>query len=133
MFDWNDSYSVNIASIDGQHKNLFRIAGELHAAMLNGKAQASTSKILDRLVQYVGVHFAYEERLMQAAHYPEFVPHKAMHAELTKQVLQFQQDVQQGKQLLSIHLLQFLKNWLVNHIQGEDQKYAPFLKEKSAA
>jgi hemerythrin-like metal-binding protein len=133
MFDWNDSYSVNIASIDGQHKNLFRIAEELHAAMLKGTAQASTSKILDRLVQYVGVHFAYEERLMQAAHYPAFPAHKAMHDELTKQVLQFQEDLQKGKHSLTINLLQFLKKWLVNHIEGEDQKYAPFVNAKTAA
>jgi len=133
MFEWNDSYSVKIVNIDGQHQNLFRIASELHAAMLAGKAQASITKIMDRLVQYVGVHFSYEERLMQEAHYPHFAAHKALHDELTRQVLQFQQDLLGGKQSLTINLLHFLKRWLVNHIEGEDQKYAPFLKDRTAA
>jgi hemerythrin len=128
MFEWNDRYSVKVANIDGQHQNLFRIAEELHAAMLAGKAQASLVKIMDRLVQYVGVHFAFEERLMQQAHYPDFAAHQVLHADLTKQVLQFQEDLSKGKISLTVSLLHFLKKWLVNHIEGEDQKYAPFLK-----
>jgi hemerythrin-like metal-binding protein len=133
MFDWNDSYSVKIPTIDGQHQNLFRLAGELHAAMLAGKAQGSVSNILDRLVQYVGVHFTYEERILQGAHYPHFAAHKALHDDLTRQVLQFQADLQNGKQTVSISLLHFLKKWLVTHIQTEDQKYAPFLKDRAPA
>ena len=133
MFDWNDSYSVKVANIDGQHQKLFRIAGELHTAMQAGKAQASISDIMDRLVQYVGVHFSYEERLMKEAHYPQFAAHKAAHEDLTRQVLQFQADLQKGRQTLSITLLHFLKSWLVNHIENADQKYAPFLKDRSAA
>jgi hemerythrin-like metal-binding protein len=133
MFEWKDSYSVKMATIDGQHQNLFRIAGELHAAMLAGKAQASVSNIVDRLAQYVRVHFAYEERLMQEADYPQFAAHKASHDELTRQVLQFQADLQKGKQTLSVALLQFLKKWLVDHIENADQKYAPFLRGRTAA
>ncbi len=133
MFDWNDSYTVNVPNIDGQHKNLFRIAAELHAAMLTGQAKASISRIMDRLVQYVGVHFSYEERLMQEAKYPDFLAHKALHDDLTRQVLQFQDDLHKGKQTVTVNLLQFLKRWLVNHIEGEDQKYAPFLKSRPAA
>ncbi|HUI76868.1 MAG TPA: bacteriohemerythrin [Bryobacteraceae bacterium] len=128
MFEWNDSFSVRIPNIDGQHQKLFRIAGELHAAMQAGNAQAAVSNIVDSLVQYVKVHFAYEERLMEQAGYPGAAEHKAQHEDLTRQVLQFQADLQSGKRTVSISLLHFLRNWLVNHIQTEDSKYAPFLK-----
>jgi hemerythrin len=128
MFEWNDSYSVKLPNIDGQHQKLFRIASELHAAMVAGKAQANVANLLDRLVQYVQVHFAYEERIMQQVGYPDFAAHKALHAELTRQVLQFQADLESGKQTLSVSLLHFLKKWLLNHIKNEDSKYAPFVK-----
>ena len=31
---------------------------------------------------------------------------------------------------LSMEVMIFLKNWLVNHIQGSDQKYGPHLNSK---
>jgi len=133
MFEWNDRYSTKIPTIDGQHQKLFRLAGELHAAMQAGNAQASTADILERLVQYVKVHFAYEERLMQEAGYPDFAAHQALHEDLTRQVLQFQADLENRKCAVSVTLLQFLKKWLLAHIQTEDQKYAPFLKDRAVA
>ena len=36
----------------------------------------------------------------------------------------------EGKVLLSIDVIDFLKDWLINHIQGSDKKYGPFLNEK---
>jgi hemerythrin len=133
MFEWDDGYCVKIASIDGQHRYLFRTAGELHEAVLTGQPQASVSKIMNRLVLYFGVHFGYEERLLQEAHYPQFEAHKARHDELTRELRQFQEDLQNRKEPLTIDRLQFLKDWLVNHIAAEDQKSAPFVKSRIAA
>src|SRR5215467_2116223 len=128
MFEWSNSYSVGIQSIDAQHQNLFAMGRELHNAMSNGQGRASLAKILDRLVQYTSVHFAHEERLMRLADYPELAEHAAEHALLTRKVLQFQQDFEAGRMVITIQVLQFLKDWLHHHIKGSDQKYAPHLK-----
>ena len=133
MFEWKPQYSVNIPSIDGQHQNLFRIAGELHSAMAAGQGKAALSRILDRLVQYTKVHFAHEERLMSLHHYPDAAKHAAQHHALTEQVLAFQADFDNGKALMTIQVLDFLKEWLKHHIAESDQKYAPFLKERAVA
>ena len=127
MFDWNDSYSVKIADIDAQHQKLFRICHDLHEAMMVGRAQATVAETVDKLVQYVQVHFTYEERLMRDAGFPNYLAHKALHQELTRQVLQFQKDLQ-DKKTVTVTLLPFLKKWLVEHIMTEDLKYAPFVK-----
>jgi len=133
MFEWNPQYSVNISSIDGQHQNLFRMAGDLHAAMSAGQGKPALVKTLDRLVQYTKVHFAHEERLMSLHRYPDMAAHVAEHRALTKQVVAFQTDFESGKALITIQVLQFLKNWLKHHIAESDQKYAPFLKERAVA
>jgi hemerythrin len=133
MFEWNNSYSVGIGSIDAQHQTLFRIAAELYSAMSAGQGKAACAKIVDRLVQYTATHFAHEERLMRLHDYEGLAAHKAEHDALTKQVLQFQAEYQAGRTALTIQLLQFLKDWLANHIQGSDQKYAPHLIEKAVA
>jgi len=133
MFDWKPQYSVHIPSIDGQHQNLFRIAGELFAAMSAGQGKASLSRILDRLVQYTAVHFAHEERLMRQHHYPDFLAHQKQHEALVKQVLKFQADFEAGSVNMTVQVLTFLKDWLRQHIAESDQKYAPCLREKSVA
>lgn len=131
MFEWSDRFSVGICSIDAQHQALFGMAAELHAAMSNGLGKAAAARILDRLVQYTSSHFAHEERLMRLSDYPGLAAHKAQHDALTKQVLQFQSDVKSGRATVTVQLLQFLKSWLVRHIEGSDKEYAPFLKNRA--
>ena len=133
MFEWSNTYSVGIASVDGQHRNLFALAGELHAAMAAGQGKASLARVLDRLVQYTAVHFAHEERLMRLHDYPELAAHKAEHEALTRQVLKFQEDFNAGRAAMTVQLLQFLKEWLQHHIKESDLKLAPYLKERAVA
>ena len=133
MFEWKPQYSVQIASIDGQHQNLFRIGAELYAAMSAGQGKAALSRILDRLVQYTAVHFAHEERLMRLSDFPGLAAHQAQHQALTKQVMAFQSDFEAGRASMSVQLLHFLRDWLEKHIAGSDQQYAPYLRNKAVA
>ena len=133
MFEWKDIYSTGIHSIDAQHRNLFAVAEDLFAAMSTGQGRAAVGRTLDRMVQYTASHFAHEERLMRLHNFPDFEAHKAEHDKLTAQVLQFQADYRAGKVTITVQLLQFLRDWLQKHIQGSDQQYAPFLREKAVA
>lgn len=128
MFEWKQEFSVGIASIDGQHQNLFAIARELYAAMAAGQGKGAVGPILDRLIQYTAVHFAHEERLMEQHKFPDFARHKLEHDALTKQVRTFQKDFETGQVSMTIQVLQFLRNWLEHHIQESDKGYAPYLK-----
>src|SRR3954465_3309336 len=133
MFEWSNTYSVGIGSVDGQHQNLFALARELHSAMMAGQGKASLTRILDRLVQYTAVHFAHEERLMRLHDYPDTAAHKAEHDGLTKQVAKFQDDFNAGRVTITIQLLSFLKDWLEKHIKGSDLRYAPHMKDRAVA
>jgi hemerythrin len=133
MFDWSSTYSVGVSSIDAQHQNLFAIARELHVAMTSGQGKAVAGRILDRLVQYTTVHFAHEERLMRLYDYSDAVAHRAEHEKLTKQVLKFQEDYHAGRATITVQLLHFIKDWLVQHIGSSDLKMAPWLKDKAVA
>jgi hemerythrin-like metal-binding protein len=79
------------------------------------------------------VHFAHEERLMRAHGYPGLDAHLAEHRALTEKVVAFQSEFENGKALMTVQLLNFLKDWLQHHIAESDQKYAPFLKERAVA
>lgn len=133
MFEWSNDYSVGIGSIDSQHRTLFALGAELHAAMAAGEGKAACAKILERLIQYTASHFAHEERLLRLHGYPQFAAHKAEHDALTKQVLEFQRDLIENQATITIQLLQFIKTWLARHIKSSDLSYAPFLIKKAVA
>ena len=61
--------------------------------------------------------------------YPEVAQHAAEHRALTEKVLSFQADFESGKALMTVQVLQFLRDWLSHHIAESDTKYAPFLQQ----
>jgi hemerythrin len=134
IMPWKAECSVGIKQIDEQHQRLVRLLNELHQAMYEGKSREVMAGVLSQLVvDYTKGHFASEERLMQGYLYPGYAAHKAEHDQLTKTVLKFQQELTAGKVVMSIDLLEFLKNWLREHTMGTDQQYSPFLKSKGVS
>jgi len=132
LFAWKSEFDVGHSEIDSQHKRLFEIAAELHAAMLAGKGHAALDRILSSLIAYTKLHFATEEGLMQKHHYPDYSHHKAEHDSLTGQVLAFQKEFQSGQKTITIDLMKFLSGWLTHHIGGTDRKIAAFLGNRRA-
>jgi len=133
FMDWSDNLSVNIKELDEQHKKLLALINELHEAMKSGRGKEVTEKTLGGLIQYVGTHFSTEERLMEKHSYPGFLAHKGEHAKLTKQATDIQSQFLQGKAVVNVELMNFLKSWLQNHILGTDKKYTSFLNAKGVS
>lgn len=130
VITWNDKYSVGIREMDNQHKKLADIINELNDAMSLGKGKDVLGRVLSSLVDYTKTHFSAEERLMKTHGYPEYSQQKSEHDDLTKKVFDIQQKYLDGKTMISLEVMNFLKNWLINHIQGSDMKYASFLNNK---
>ncbi len=120
--EWNSNISVNVADIDTQHKKLVNLINTLHEAMTQGKGKEILGKVLDELVDYTKTHFSFEEGKMQAAGYKQYLSHKLEHDRFTRQVMDLQKQYHDGKATITIDVLNFLKDWLVNHIQGVDRK-----------
>jgi hemerythrin-like metal-binding protein len=123
---------VGVKTIDQQHAGLFAIVNELHGAMLKGQAKNVAGPLLDKLLKYTEQHFAYEERMMEAAKYPGLAVHRGHHGDLTRQVREFITRYKRGDGALTVELLHFLSDWLTKHIQHEDKEYAPWLNRHAA-
>jgi hemerythrin len=133
LFDWKPDYSVGNTEIDQQHKQLFRMAGELHDAMMSGHGADAVEQLLDKLLSYTCYHFASEERLMKESGYPGLPQHHNDHAKLTSQVVEFQAKVKARKAMVTIDMMQFLREWLVHHIGSADAKVGAHLKSRLAS
>lgn len=134
LMDWTDKLSVGIGTIDGDHKQLVSMANELFEAMRTAKGKDVLGKILDGLIAYTKTHFAREETYMGKHAYPREHDHKAEHAAFVKTVLEVQTKFKAGETaVLSMQVLNFLRDWLVKHIQGSDRALGAFLQTKHAA
>lgn len=127
LFCWKEEYSVGVAHIDAQHKKLVSLLNQMHRSMCEGAGVAILDNVLSQLISYTREHFAEEERLMQAARYPEFESHRAEHRNLTEKVIAFQQEFQSGKTTMTLKVMTFLKEWLQHHILFSDKRYKPYL------
>ncbi len=130
LANWRKDYSVNIKKIDNQHKKLFEYINAIHDAMKAKKTSEELGKIINKLSNYTVEHFKTEEDYFDQYDYPDAKKHKFEHQVFVDKVKKFQSDLKRGKMLLSLEIVNFLKDWLVNHIQGTDQKYSQFLNEK---
>lgn len=129
---WSDRYSVGVKRMDEQHTVLFRMLNDLHESMMKGQAKQIVGPLLCKLSAYTHEHFAAEEGLMTASGYAGLAQHRVLHSDLIKKVNEFAAHYERGESALNLQLLNFLRDWLSNHIQNEDQKYGPWMKEHGA-
>ncbi|MEA1973448.1 MAG: bacteriohemerythrin [Candidatus Cloacimonadota bacterium] len=128
FIDWTDEkYSVKIKEIDAQHQQLVHLTNELYEGIKTRKAKEILEGLLDELIEYTANHFGTEEKYFDKWGYKDTQSHKATHKQFVDEVLQFKADYLAGKLFLSKKIMAFLKDWLVKHIQGDDQKYIEFM------
>jgi methyl-accepting chemotaxis protein len=130
LLRWSPTLSVGLDCIDDQHKVLVDLINELYQQMNAGAAEAATGRILTKLVDYTKTHFTFEEDLFARHGYDGMDGHVKTHNKLVAQLVDFQNQFKTGKKDISIELMEFLKDWLVDHIKKADTKYVPFLRGK---
>ena len=125
--EWNPNWETGIRKIDQQHKELFHQIEALFIAIHEDHAAAQIQGLLKFLASYVDVHFSAEESEMKASDYPGFASHKVTHDDMRKKVatllLQFHSD----PKVIEDSVIDFIIDWLVNHINGEDRRMAHHL------
>jgi methyl-accepting chemotaxis protein len=133
LIKWNDSYKVNVKVFDEQHKKLVGLINKLHRSMKTRSAGSTIGQILNELVNYTKTHFKAEEDAMRKHGYPGLAEQQRQHQDLIQQVAATQKKLASGNAMLSMDVMDFLKNWLIKHIQGSDKEYGPFFNSKGVA
>jgi hemerythrin len=130
LIKWDDSFSVKVAEIDRQHQKLISMINELNDAMKQGKGKDILGKIVNGLISYTATHFKTEENYFERFGYPDADQHKKEHIAFVQKVSDFKDGFEKGKLSLSIEVMNFLSDWLQNHIKGTDKKYSQFFNGK---
>ena len=128
---WNEFYELGIDKIDEQHKKLVGIINKLYDAFMEGKAQDVIDETLAEMEAYADYHFKTEEQLFSGHNYPDSEVHIGLHAKFFERANFYKEEYNAGKENVHYQLLDYLKDWLLNHIQGEDVKYLEFFKKNN--
>lgn len=129
-FEWDSSLETGNERVDTQHRALFGMFNEVVDAVESGESDAHIGNVLERLSEYVAVHFTEEQNLMEGAGLPAdaLKLHTAEHLELTRRTREFILQWR-ARQVEARELADFLADWLTGHILDKDQALARFMRD----
>jgi hemerythrin len=133
FIEWTEAMSVGSSTLDTHHQMIFDCLNALHPLLDVQGRDDEVHAVLNKLEDFVLVHFSEEEQAMKKAGYPDWKAHKQLHDRMYEVVFNLKSDVEHGRTVNAAHLFELVNNWLVQHIMGEDKKYVPYLTTTQAA
>lgn len=128
MIEWKDEYAIGIKEIDEQHEKLFEIAGRMFALLRNDLLMDkydSIVEIIEELKDYTRYHFEAEEAYMEKIGYRKFLSQKVTHKDFLDKMDEIDlQRIDNGQNQYLMDILNFVLDWLVEHILKEDKLIA---------
>ncbi len=125
MVKWQDEYCLGVESIDEQHKELFNIANRIYELLKN---KLITDKydhiveIIEELKKYTVYHFEAEEEYMKSIGYKKFLSQKVAHNDFLEKIDSIDlEKIDNGHNEYLLGILDFVCNWLVEHIIKDDK------------
>ncbi|MDR2745113.1 MAG: bacteriohemerythrin [Desulfovibrio sp.] len=128
---WTSKLELHVPAIDNQHRKLCEYINDLYAAMKNNRTSSELQNVVKKLRNYTASHFGDEERLFNASQYPGIREHKEIHKKFVARLDDFEKQLKDGTATVSMELLTFLKDWLIEHIAGTDRGYVPYLQGRA--
>lgn len=121
--EWDEKYSVGVVQIDNQHKKMFDTINQLIALLTSKPTQSEVDVIIKALVEYKQYHFRTEEEFFEKFNYEHAEEHKAKHSEFNTKLASLVEQYKGDTIGLAFSLVNFLEDWLIDHLMIEDQKY----------
>ena len=127
IINWDEKFSVSNKTIDDQHKQLVKLINDLFDSMRSGKSKDILESLLKELVSYTVYHFTAEEKMLQDANYPELAGHKKIHQTFVDKINEFKTDYDEGNIYISLEMINYLKEWILEHILHQDKQYMTYI------
>ncbi|CAA7618658.1 hypothetical protein MCP1_220074 [Candidatus Terasakiella magnetica] len=119
---WSDAMSVGNPDLDRDHRVLMGLVNQL-SLPANREDHTIIAFALDELLDYTVAHFSREEEYLRLIGFDGYERHKAIHADLTEELIAIRAHFRAGKRNVGEDMARFVGDWLRNHILQEDQTY----------
>lgn len=128
---WNERLMTGVAEIDEQHRILVHTLNEAAEKLSHHVSLDVLETITQDLLSYALYHFETEEMLMHDYGYTEDKAaterHLDQHHYFSSRVMEVRKDLKAGILISGEDLIQFLNDWLVQHIMNTDRQLADFI------
>ena len=122
---WDSRLKTGNALIDADHETLIHLFNQVAHAATHKAGRLVCNRILDRLIQHTKAHFEMEERLMIAYNFPNTAEHKAEHAKLIYEALEYKFKYESAD--VQLPLAEFPRHWATLHMMTSDKEMSDFL------
>ncbi|MDH3351814.1 MAG: hemerythrin family protein [Gammaproteobacteria bacterium] len=119
---WRDEFSVGIAEVDHEHRELIQLINELQKDLRAGCDAEKILESLGEIYAQIAAHFALEERMMRKTRYPAYAEHKEDHETLMDDLRDIMDDVEDDGILNETQLTDDLDRWFSDHFRTHDAK-----------
>jgi len=131
---WSSRFELGVPFIDEDHKTLVSLLNRMSDASRSDGDLANVGSILSALVDYTRYHFEREERAQAIAKYPDIEPHCVLHEELAGQAVELLNNFRNDPASIDMgDVLDFLRDWLLDHILLHDMAIRPYVKASAEA
>lgn len=129
--NWHESYNCGEATIDHEHRKLFKLANRLiESAFSRNELPEKFEASLDELLSHVVKHFADEEAILASHHYADLDTQVRAHKILIAHALQLRDAASTGGVTMG-ELVDFLANEVVaHHMLKTDREFFPLFKDR---
>lgn len=129
---WNETMMTGVAEMDRQHRILVETLNEAKTKLRDKAHDPRFDQITRDLLAYAIYHFDTEEQLMRQHGYADAAPelharHLAEHRQFSERVVALRAEADDGMRDARSALVEFLTNWLVNHLLTTDRQLAQFI------
>lgn len=129
---WTEDLATGIAEIDQQHRILVNMLNIANEKLVRDISRNALLAIVHDLMSYAVYHFDTEEELMIENQFPASAqdPHVQEHRQFSSKIAELHRQISQGELISCQELLDFLNDWLLNHITKNDKKLGSFLSNR---
>ena len=120
---WSLEYELGLGEIDSQHASLLAWVARAYQDIEAEAGSKEAKYSLEEFEQYVTAHFVAEEAYMQELRFSGLDAHRQMHQRFLARIVA-EKYAQIAGNPMTVDLLCFLHDWLVDHILVADKAYA---------
>jgi hemerythrin-like metal-binding protein len=122
LIEWKDEFSVGIADVDHEHRELIELINKLHAATSGENSSLTVLDFLGEIYAHVSAHFALEEKIMREHNYDQYQDHKDDHERLLDEIRDIMDDYEEDAYFSDEEFASHVGRWFTGHFKIRDSR-----------